>query len=513
MSAVLDQSAPCVTHGAAQYVASVPARLETNRIAQLTTLLPGLLLGLVVIKLFVLLIDPNVRLFLGDSASYLYSAINNSTPPDRSFTYPLMIFMTAVRSESLFSLLLLQTGFGVATCTLLFLILYLGLEVRAWIAVAAALLLCIEPSQLFYERMVMTESASSFQLLASLGCATAYLRSGKLRWLMLCVLIGTVLASLRAGLVPFALAVPPAAVLIGALYGVSKRRHVWIVHLLLVLLVTDLCHDAYRAWYGRRAGGEAAYILDAPLFRLGLVAPLVRPEHFAGTGVDPAILHEVTIPLDNQRLREEQIWLPGGLIPVLRAHLGDQRARLVAAILAKRAVSDNPLGVARLGITTLPEYFDPPRREMRMLSDLGSGQLPDEKILSLLREWFHYDAAKIARNHSPVKELFGYSAYWLIFCLFALAPIGLALAGLGPHRVPAVVVLVTVCAVGLMVGQVLCSHIISFRYLHPFPILLLLVGAGLAERLLQGHGVTEKVEHWKNFGGNLVKHDAEVALT
>ncbi|QBB70548.1 hypothetical protein ELE36_09325 [Pseudolysobacter antarcticus] len=513
MSAVLDQSAPRVTRGAAQVSARVPVQVETSRSAQLTKLLPGLLLGLVMIKLIVLLIDPNVHLFLGDSASYLYSAVNNNTPPDRSFTYPLMIFVTAVRSESLFSLLLLQTGFGVATCTLLFLILYLGLEVRAWIAMAAGLLLCIEPSQLFYERMVMTESASSFHLLAALACGTAYLRSGKLRWLILCVLIGTVLASLRAGLVPFALAVAPAAVLIGALYGVSKRRHVWIVHLLLVLLVTDLCHDAYRAWYGRRAGGEPAYILDAPLFRLGLVAPLVRPEHFAGTGVDPAILHEVTIPLDNQRLREEQIWVPGGLIPVLRAHVGDQRARQVAAILAKRAVADNPLGVARLGITTLPEYFDPPRREIRMLSDLGSGQIPDEKILSLLREWFHYDAAKIALHHSPIKDLFAYSAYWLIFCLFALAPIGLALARLGPHRVPAVVVLVTACAVGLMVGQVLCSHIISFRYLHPFPILLLLVGAGLTERLLERHDVAEKIEQWKNATKNIVKLDAEVALS
>jgi hypothetical protein len=513
MSAVLDQSAPRVTHGAAKRSVWVPVQVETNRISQLSRLLPALVLGLVMIKLIILLIDPNMRLFLGDSASYLYSAIHNNTPPDRSFTYPLMILMTAVRSESLFSLLLLQTGFGVATCALLFLILYLGLEVRTWIAMAAALLLCIEPSQLFYERMVMTESASSFQLLAALACATAYLRSGKLRWLILCVLIGTVLASLRAGLVPFALAVAPAAVLIGAWYGVAKGRHVWILHLLLVLLVTDLCHDAYRAWYGRRAGGEAAYILDAPLFRLGLVAPLIRPQHFAGTGVDPAILQEVTIPLANQRLREEQIWLPGGLVPVLRAHVGDQRARQVAAILAKRAMADSPLGVARLGITTLPEYFDPARREMRMLSDLGSGQLPDEKILSLLREWFHYDAAKIARNHSPVKELFGYCAYWLIFCLFALAPIGLVLAWLGPHRVPAVVVLVTMCAVGLMVGQVLCSHIISFRYLHPFPILLLLVGAGLTERLLERHGVADKIEQWKHAGKNIVKLDAEVALT
>lgn len=513
MSAVIDQSALRVTRGAAHSSARVSVPVESNRIAQLARLLPGLLLGLIAIKLVALLIDPNVRLFLGDSASYLYSAVNNNTPPDRSFTYPLMIFMTAVRSESLFSLLLLQTGFGVATCTLLFLTLYLGLEVRAWIAMVAALLLCVEPSQLFYERMVMTESASSFQLLAALACCTAYLRSGKLRWLLFCVLIGTVLASLRAGLVPFAVAVAPAAVLIGALYGVSKRRHVWIVHLLLVLLVTDLCHDAYRAWYGRRAGGEPAYILDAPLFRLGLVAPLVRPEHFSGTGVDPAILQEVTIPLDNQRLREEQIWLPGGLIPILRAHVGDQRARAVAAILAKRAVADNPLGVARLGITTLPEYFDPPRREMRMLSDLGSGQPPDEKVLSLLRQWFHYDAARIARNHSPVKALFGSSGYWLMFCLFALAPIGLALAGLGPHRVPAVVMLVTVCAVGLVIGQVLCSHIISFRYLHPFPILLLLVGAGLTERLLERHAVGEKIGQWKASRKNALKPDVEVALT
>jgi len=68
MSAVLDQSALRVTRGAEQFPARVSVPIESNRIAQLAQLLPGLLLGLVVIKLVVLLIDPNVRLFLGDSA-------------------------------------------------------------------------------------------------------------------------------------------------------------------------------------------------------------------------------------------------------------------------------------------------------------------------------------------------------------------------------------------------------------------------------------------------------------
>ena len=89
-------------------------------------------------KFAMLMLDPHVRLFMGDSATYLFSAVTHSTPPDRSFTYPTLIDQTAGRSGSLVSLLLMQTVFGAVAALVLYLILRLGFGVRLWLAAIAA---------------------------------------------------------------------------------------------------------------------------------------------------------------------------------------------------------------------------------------------------------------------------------------------------------------------------------------------------------------------------------------
>jgi hypothetical protein len=48
-------------------------------------------LASIAIKLAWIALDPTLRVFLGDSASYLYSALIDAPPPDRSFVYPLLL--------------------------------------------------------------------------------------------------------------------------------------------------------------------------------------------------------------------------------------------------------------------------------------------------------------------------------------------------------------------------------------------------------------------------------------
>ncbi len=64
------------------------------------------------------------------------------------------------------SLLLVQTLFGLMASLLIFAVLRRIFGVRVWLATAAAILLAIEPSQLFYERMVMTETSAGLSLLS-----------------------------------------------------------------------------------------------------------------------------------------------------------------------------------------------------------------------------------------------------------------------------------------------------------------------------------------------------------
>lgn len=452
--------------------------------------------GIVLVKLALLIVDPDIRLFTGDSGTYLFGAITRGLPPDRSFTYPMLIRLITARSDSLFSLLLLQSALGAAVAAGVLCIAYFALGVRMRLAALAALLVAIEPSQLFYERMIMTETASTFCLVALLGIALAYLASGRFLWLLACIVAGLALSSLRVGLVPVALSVPTACVLIlAALRGrgaPALRGWRLAAHLLAAVVVTWGCHDVYKRLYGHGVRSRPAYIQDAGIFRLGLVVPLLKPEHFAGTGVDPAVLDRVKLPLDDPFQREAHIWSPNGLVAALREEAGP-RTREVAGVLADRAIHDDPLGLLRLGLLTFKDYFDARRRMERMRSDLGLSELPNEKTLQLLRERFHYDYADVARTDTPISEYFGAASWWLIACLFLLAPLAIAMFVLERRTHPAASLLLALLAPGLVVGQLLCSHIISFRYLHPLPVLFVLTLAAIADRLIARRGAASGV--------------------
>lgn len=436
-------------------------------------------------KLLVLFLDPHVRLFMGDSASYLSYAVAHGTPPDRSFTYPELINQTAGRTGSIVSLLLVQTGLGIAAAMVLFSILYRACGVRFWLAALAAVVLALDPSQLFYERMVMTETAAGFCLLACLWVELRYLRTAHPLWLVVAAICGVVLVSLRIGMLPLALCLAPVGPLM--LFLLRGRRHVpylewprFCAHLGLALIATWSSHHAYKAWYGARVGATPMYLQQDGIFRLGLVVPLLKPEYFAGTGLKADILNEVGLPLDDPRKREAHIWRPGGLIAVLRAHAGEH-ANDVAEMLAERAIRQDPWGLVRMGMATFCDYFYVVLREDRLRSDLGFGELPDDRTLQLLREKFHYDLGQLPRTPTPVSRYFEHGALWLIVVLFALLPLAFVTVVSNWRVRPASALLIAMVAAGLVLGELLCSHIISFRYLHPFPPLFVACAALLAD--------------------------------
>jgi len=442
----------------------------------------NLAVAVLVIKLIILSFDPHVRLFMGDSATYLSSSVDHWTPPDRSFVYPMIIDLTAGSSHSIITLLAIQTLIGVATTLLAGWILLGFFGVKRGIVATVVLALVIDPSQLFYERMVMTESISTFALIAMLATALAYLRKGNLAWLLVCAGLGVFLTSLRAAMAPLALLLPMTSVMLSIPPRSGAWRR-WGIHLLIALAATWAGHTAYKHWYAARAGGEPAYIRDAGMFRLGLVAPLVKPAHFAGTGIDPAMLDEVRIPLAQPHKREEQIWLPGGLIDVLNQHAG-VRARSIADTIANRAIVDDPIGVLRLGLLTESEYFDSAKRRERLWSDLGSGQLPNKRTIELLHDRFHYDASTIARTPTIVWSYFSLTAMWPVGCHFALPPLAILLLVFCPRRQRRFAVLLALVCIGLSIGHMLGAHIISFRYLHPFSVLAVVCAGILANALL-----------------------------
>lgn len=433
----------------------------------------------IVVKAALVALDDRVRLFMGDSATYLWSAVTLHVPTDRSYSYPLFIRAITAPFGSIDALLWAQTLCGAATATMTAWLLREVFTVRRRVAICAALVVCLDPMQLFYERMVMTESLSTCALIASVCVAVSYIRNGQASLLAACVGLGVVSVSLRVGLAPLSLCLGAVVVLLR--WDREKRTQV-LRHLAIAVSLTWSSHFAYQHLYGWATHAGPAYIRDGGLFRLGLVAPLVRGEDFESTRVDAHVLDEVTIPLADERMREAQIWSSGGLIDVLKRDAGS-RAYKVASKIAARAMRRDPLGVIELGIETTADYFDAGLRRSRLVSDLGAGQLPDERTLTLLRDSFGYDATGIARTPSPMYRYFESTPWWPTACLFALAPLSIVAAFATARRNRAALLLALVSC-GLVVGQVLCAHIVSFRYLHPFTVLVMLNAAAAVDGML-----------------------------
>ena len=429
----------------------------------------AVVLSCLVVKLVGLFLDSHVRLFMGDSATYLWSAVSLGVPTDRSFSYPLLIRATAGTFGSIRVLLWVQTACGIATAWMTARLLRDACRVQPGIAAAAALLIALDPSQLFYERMVMTESVSTCVLIASLCAAFAFVRGGRSASLAGCIALGVLSVSLRAGLAPFALLLGPVCAL---LYAIKQPSRVAWGHVAFAILGTIACHVAYQQSYGFWMKSDPGYLRDAGLFRLGLVAPLVRAEDFAGSDVDASLLDEVKLPLSDPRQREAQIWQKNGLIDVLKRRAGPL-AYHAASIIAANAIHRDPLALLDLSIATTRDYFDPAIRAARLYSDLGSGQLPDDRTIALLRTRFDDDDTDIARVVSPIYSYFAASWAWPVFGLFMLAPLALAAAWCGRRMMTRpIALLLALACVGLVIGHLLCAHIVSFRYLHPFPVLM-----------------------------------------
>src|SRR6187431_2288977 len=133
-------------------------------------------LVVVAIKIFLLALDPLPKMFIGDSACYIATAIVGWIPDDRSHFYGFVIRWVALSVQSLTPLLLLQTLISAATAVLLAHICrtQFGLSVRG--SYIIGLICALDPFQLVWERYVMTETISLFFYITGLYYSLLYLK-------------------------------------------------------------------------------------------------------------------------------------------------------------------------------------------------------------------------------------------------------------------------------------------------------------------------------------------------
>jgi hypothetical protein len=117
-------------------------------------------LAIVSLKFLLLAVDPIPKFYLGDSMSYIRTALTGWMPPDRSYFYGFAIRWVSLWTGNLASLLIVQAVLSAAVaitvawiCRKIF-----GLSER--IAYLFGFLCAIDPLQLIWERYVMTETFS-----------------------------------------------------------------------------------------------------------------------------------------------------------------------------------------------------------------------------------------------------------------------------------------------------------------------------------------------------------------
>jgi hypothetical protein len=449
------------------------------------------LLAIAAIKLAILVLDTNPRFFLWDSVTYLRGATEGLLPRDRSFLYSFLIRATAMPAHSLHALVIVQTLAGIASAFLVYFMLRRFFALHFLVALCAALLVAIEPGQLFYERMLMAEAPGGMLWLGFITLALAYMRDGKTFWLPLVCASGLLMIAFRLNgtasvlLVGSLLPLWRMLVLRGTLQRDSRREQ-WrrtFMQLAVTILFTVVTHAAYRELVGSIAHAPPGYIGTEGLFLLGYVAPAVQENDFAGTGCDSQVLQHVQLPLRDPRRREQQLWKDGGLWSVMQRDCPQPEA--AAGVVAHRAFDRIAPDIVPMALTTQAQYFDGEESTWRMNSDLGrKGMLPLELIEPVSRLFF-LDAKPIAFTDTPTSLWFEHSRWWLAGC-FLLSPLcAIWLVVQARRRTYAAVAWpIALCTWILFTTQFLFSPIISFRYLHPFPPLVIVcVIAGFALRI------------------------------
>lgn len=451
---------------------------------------PAVLLAILAVKLAFLVLDPMPRFFLWDSVTFLNGGLFGWLPRDRSILYSLIIGVTAVPAKSLESLVIAQTLAGVAGACLVYYIVRVQLSVRLPIALAASIAVAADPSQLWYERIVMAEAFGSVAWLGFVALVLAYCRSGRALLLPLVALAGILAVSFRLN--PTLTAIAVGGFLPLWRWAFTRSSGGWrklATHLATALVATGALHVGYQHAVGRLLGTPPGYIGVAGLFQMGFVAPLIEAKHFEGTGCPPDILTRFKRPLADPREREGHLWGEDGLWPAMQKACANPE--LDAATVAHRATNEHWFRMLGMGFATAAQYFDPGEATWRMNSDIGRKGMVPLELIQPVREHFFLDAAPIPFTDSTVLLAFQNARGWFTFCFFALpllAWLAIVRSGYDAVRDAPVRALATI-ALWLFFCQLIFSHVICFRYLHPFMPMVWMIGALLVERRLAGQTI------------------------
>src|SRR6185312_4597057 len=149
------------------------------------------------IKFLLFWLDSTPKLYMGDSGSYIHTALTGSIPRDRSYFYGYLVRWLAVWPHSFTPLLVAQTLASGATAIVFALICGRLFRMSNRLSFLFGLMCALDPCQLVWERYVMTETFSLLVYVLVLYWSLAYLRDRRLWQLALVQALSVLLIGFR----------------------------------------------------------------------------------------------------------------------------------------------------------------------------------------------------------------------------------------------------------------------------------------------------------------------------
>ena len=426
-------------------------------------------------------------LFDFDSGAFFVNAIRLGFLPHRSYVYAFLIRCFAIPLHRLSAIVAMQTIMGGITAWLLTFALLRFFHVRDWIAILAGLVFAMDPVQVVYDHMVMTENAALLAIALFLVAALEYLRDPRPVWLAIFSFLGIAVVSLRIVYLPVVLA---GAVLlpVGAyLSHRSGRPRVLALALVVSCGFTMLFHVGYRHLTGLLGGREPAYHYMTGFFLVSDIAPMIEPEDGGEARLAGAIAaqDQSRFPLTARTFRVKQLWNPDGFVARLTTIFGgDARAADGAAQrIALAAIRRNPVGFIKLGLLNYRGYWGGIRRLGKNLLEDDFGPEPtvlpyDARLISSV---FGVDVSNQHTWWTPSRRYHRLGKYWYAFLLGSPFLAGFAMWLSRANR-PGVAVLLLWPCLSL---TAMCFGAVEsqYRYLHSFSFTGLAAAAVLCETL------------------------------
>jgi len=415
-------------------------------------------------------LDPTMGFFFGDSASYLYTAVSEWIPPDRSYSYGFLVRYATLGNRSLDWLVINQILLSVLVCLLVAVILIRFLRCSPGIAAAAALLCTIEPVQLLYERYLMAENMSLFAFALFIFCLLSYLRRGQLPWLVVATLLGVLAVSLRTAYLPAVFGCSMLAVLYHATYGASGRGSdgdtdrrmgarisAGVAHLAVFLVLFINVYALERS---------VVKYPESPYFLVAAWAPLLAADDFPSDPVLEKLTQGLPCALADSNERVAQLWIDGCLISRIKKHFPNPGEALsYARQLSMRILLHDPVGMVRLAEDNWLQEWN--EASLRSILDLDRGRYPPtpDDFVDLVKTHFGEDVSNRHLKESLTRDWYGLGYWW--YHWLQVAPLVLLLWWLitRRHSSPASLILAA-ASLSLLVVVTSTVTIESMRFYH-----------------------------------------------